>query len=103
MNDVTLSENIKEIAADIGIDALGFADSSEFSNYALPGSLRRNPKLSLPDARTIIVAGVYIGGLRLPGWENPYWGRTSRLYLSGFFLDVVKPIDSKRKSEKFSK
>ena len=93
MNEIALSENIKEIAAEIGIDALGFADTSEFANYALHGSLRRNPKLSLPDARTIIVAGVYIGGVRLPEWESPFLGRTSRLYLSGFFLDVMKPIE----------
>lgn len=93
MNEVSLSENIKAMAVDLGIDALGFADASEFENYALPESLRRSPKLSLPDARTIIVAGIYIGGLRLPGWESPFWGRTSRLYLSSFFLDVVKPIE----------
>ena len=62
MNEVSLSENIKEISADIGIDALGFADSSEFANHALHGSLRRNPKLFLPDVSTIIVAGFYIGG-----------------------------------------
>lgn len=93
MSKASLSENIKQIAADIGIDALGFVDSSEIDGYALHGSLRQNPKLSLPDARTIIVAGVYIEGLRLPCWENHFMGRTSRLYLSGFFLDVVKPIE----------
>lgn len=29
----------------------------------------------------------------MPEWENPAYGRTSRLYLSGFFLDVVKPLE----------
>jgi len=28
----------------------------------------------------------------MPEWENPWYGRTSRLYLSGYFLDVVKPL-----------
>lgn len=93
METAILSEKIKNTADAIGIDALGFADASEFSGYALSHSRRRDPKLSLPDAKTIIVAGIYIGGLSLPAWENSWYGRTSRLYLSGFFLDVVKPLE----------
>lgn len=87
-----LSEKITDLAKTIGIDALGFARASEFKNYALSDSRRRDPKLSMPDARTIIVAGIYIGGLTLPAWTNPGYGRTSRLYLSEWFLDVVKPL-----------
>ncbi len=89
----SLSENIRNLADDIGIDALGFAEASEFSDYALQSSKRRDPKLSLPTAKSIIVAGIYIGGITLPAWTNPWYGRTSRLYLSGFFLDVVRPLD----------
>ena len=88
-----LSEKIRNLADSIGIDTLGFAEASEFSDYALSSSPRRNPKLSLPDAKTIIVAGIYIGGVSLPAWSNPWYGRTSRLYLSEFFLDVVKPLE----------
>ncbi len=29
----------------------------------------------------------------MPEWDNPWYGRTSRLYLSEFFLDVVKPLE----------
>ncbi len=93
MSKNLLSEKIKNLADSTGIDTLGFAEVSEFSDYALSSSPRRNPKLSLPDAKTIIVAGVYIGGLTLPVWTNPWYGRTSRLYLSEFFLDVVKPLE----------
>lgn len=88
-----LSEKIRKLADSIGIDALGFAEASEFSDYALSHSRRRNPKLSLSNAKTIIVAGVYIGGLTLPAWKSLWYGRTSRLYLSEFFLDVVKPLE----------
>ena len=88
-----LSEKIRNLADSIGIDALGFAEASEFTDYALNQSLRRDPKLSLPNATTIIVAGIYIGGVTLPAWTNPWYGRTSRLYLSEFFLDVVKPLE----------
>jgi len=28
----------------------------------------------------------------MPEWKNAWYGRTSRLYLSGFFLDIVKPL-----------
>lgn len=88
-----LSSKIRELATSAGIDELGFTGASEFCDYALTGSKRKDPKLFLPDARTIIVAGIYIGGLELPVWSDPLYGRTSRLYLSGFFPDVVKPLE----------
>jgi epoxyqueuosine reductase len=93
MENELLSEKVRNLAESIGIDVLGFAEASEFKDYALSHSPRRDPKLSLPNARTIIVAGIYIGGITLPTWKNAWYGRTSRLYLSGFFLDVVKPLE----------
>jgi epoxyqueuosine reductase len=47
----------------------------------------------MPEAKTLVVAGIYIGGFTLPSWNNPSVGRTSRLFLSGFFLDVVRPLE----------
>ena len=93
MEVTMLPEKIRKLADSIGIDALGFAEASEFAGYALRHPKRRDPKLSLPDAKTIIVAGIYIGGVTLPAWTDPWYGRTSRLYLSEFFLDVVKPLE----------
>ena len=87
-----LSEKIKRLAESSGIDAVGFADASEFTDYVLSQHQRRDPQLTLHNARSIIVAGIYIGGVTMPEWNNPWYGRTSRLYLSGFFLDVVKPL-----------
>jgi epoxyqueuosine reductase len=87
-----LTEAIRNIGARNGLDAMGFADAAPFGDYPLHTSPRRDPRLSLPEARAIIVAGVYIGGLRLPAWDHPCWGRTSRLYLSGYFLDLVAPL-----------
>jgi epoxyqueuosine reductase len=92
MELTTLSEKIRQQAGALGIDALGFAAADEFDGYRLPNSPRRNPRLALPEAKTIIVAGIYIGGLALPAWQAPGLGRTSRLYLSGFFNDVVKQV-----------
>ena len=62
-----LSEKIKETAETAGIDAVGFAEASEFSGYALKQHRRRDSKLTLPNARSIIVAGIYIAGVTLPG------------------------------------
>ena len=87
-----LSEKIRDLAGSTGIDVIGFADASEFSGYRLNQHQRRNPKLTLPNATSIIVAGIYIGGVTLPEWENPWYGRTSRLYLSGYFLDIISPL-----------
>jgi epoxyqueuosine reductase len=87
-----ISEKIKSLAESLGIDAIGFTEASEFTGYVLSQHQRRDPKLTLQNARSIIVAGIYIGGVTMPEWKNPWYGRTSRLYLSEFFLDVVKPL-----------
>ena len=93
MTKHSLSKQIKSLGEASGIDIIGFANASEFSNYLLDTHQRRNPKLTLPNAKSIIVAGIYIGGVTMPEWDNPWYGRTSRLYLSEFFLDVVKPLE----------
>ena len=90
MEKQRLSDEIRSLVRSNGIDAVGFAKASEFSDYLLNRHQRRDPNLSLPDAKSIIVAGIYIGGVTLPEWEDPWYGRTSRLYLSGFFHDVGK-------------
>ena len=92
MDKLILSEKIRNLAESIGIDTIGFAEASEFSGYRLSQHQRRDPKLTVPDANSIIIAGIYIGGVTIPEWKNAWYGRTSRLYLSGFFLDIVGPL-----------
>jgi epoxyqueuosine reductase len=93
MNRKSLSEKIRKTADFSKIDIVGFAKASEFVDYAINQHQRRDPKLTMPNAKSIIVAGIYIGGLVIPEWKDPWCGRTSRLYLSGFFLDIVKPLE----------
>ena len=93
LDKTALSNDIRKLADSTGIDVLGFSDASEFSGYILRHSRRRDPERSLPGAKSIIIAGIYIGGLVLPSWDNPSFGRTSRLFLSGFFSDVVTPLE----------
>jgi epoxyqueuosine reductase len=88
-----LSASIRRLAAAQGIDVFGFAEASGFESYLSRRSKRRDPRLSLSDAKTIIVVGIYVGGFVLPSWDTPSVGRTSRLILSGFFNDVVRPLE----------
>jgi epoxyqueuosine reductase QueG len=94
MDKNILTEKITNLSESANIDVIGFTRAAEFSGYLLNTHQRRDPKLTLPTAKSIIIAGVYIGGVTMPEWKNRWYGRTSRLYLSGFFLDVVKPLMS---------
>ena len=89
-----MKNKITQLTATGEIDVVGFADASPFQDYAWKKYKRRAPGLSMREAKSIIIAGIYIGGVTLPSWDNPWYGRTSRLYLSGHFLDVVAPMQS---------
>lgn len=88
-----LTERVKNVGLDAGLDVVAFSDAMAFEGYLHAESPRRDPRLSVPNARAVVVAGVYIGGMSLPGWQSPSTGRTSRLFLSGFFNDVVVELD----------
>jgi len=88
-----ISDQIRNTTAESGIDVVGFTDASPFSDYMIDNSIRKDPKITMPEAKSIIVVGIYIGGMKLPVWDDQKYGRTSRLYLSGFFLDVIKPLE----------
>jgi hypothetical protein len=53
-----LSEKIKSLAESSGLDAAGYTEAYEFSGYLLNKHQRRDPKLTLPKAKSIIVAGI---------------------------------------------
>ncbi len=77
-----LSEKIKKFAESVGIDAIGFAEASEFSDYRLSQHQRRNPKLTLPNAKSIIIAGIYIGSVT----QHTYNLLQAGCYSSSLFL-----------------
>ena len=77
-----LSEKIRNLADNAGIDTLGFTAASEFTRYAVKNSRRQDPKLSLPDAKTIIVAGIYIGGGNTSFLDKSYvWTYQQTLFI----------------------
>jgi epoxyqueuosine reductase len=92
MRESMLSDQIRELAKNQGIDILRITHAKPFEGYRLSDSPRRDPHLIVPNARSLIICGIYIGGFTLPDWEDSMMGRTSRLFLSGFFLDVVGPL-----------
>jgi epoxyqueuosine reductase len=88
---MNLKEEISEIVLDEGVDLVRFTDAGPF-DYALKDSPRRDPHLSLPDARTLIICGIYIGAVPLPDQHDPGTAVLSRLIMSGFYFDVVQPL-----------
>jgi len=92
--ETMLSNQIRQRAREEGIDVVRITHANPFEGYLLAHSKRRDPHLTLPEARSIIVFGIYIGGFCLPDWDDPSIGRTSRLFLSGFYYDVVEPLES---------
>lgn len=90
--ETMLATQVKRLAREGGIDTVRFASADPFEGYLLPNSSRRDPHLTLSEVRSLVVFGVYIGGFYLPAWDDPAFGRTSRLFLSGFFSDVVEPL-----------
>ena len=63
MGDKMLAGEIKNIAESSLIDVIGFTDASEFSNYTLKQSKRRDPKLTLPQTKSIII--IYLNEILL--------------------------------------
>lgn len=95
-NGAMLAGQIKQLARKGRIDVVRFTHIGPFEDYLFPDSLRQDPHRTLLEARSLILFGVYIGGFSLPFWDDPYIGRTSRLFLSGFYSDVVEPLESIR-------
>jgi epoxyqueuosine reductase len=89
-----LSSGIRQRAKNEGIDILRVAHADPFAGYLLPHSPRQDPHRTLSRAHALILAGIYIGGFTFPEWDNPTIGRTSHLFLSGFFCSVVEPLKS---------
>ncbi len=94
MERLSLSERIKEISGDLGIDTIKFVSPEPFENYSLKESPRRDPIITLPSAQTLIICGIYIGGFDVPDRDNPNIGQFSRLILSSFYFDVVAPLEA---------
>ena len=59
MEKDNLSQQIRQLADNSGIDALGFAAAGEFKGYRAQAR-RRSPKLSLPDVNGYVISGSFL-------------------------------------------
>ncbi|MBT4289857.1 MAG: hypothetical protein HOD92_21230 [Deltaproteobacteria bacterium] len=55
MNKELLSNKIRNLADSIGIDSIGFAEATTFSDSRINNPKQKDPSLSLPDAKSIQV------------------------------------------------
>ncbi|ATW26516.1 epoxyqueuosine reductase [Candidatus Formimonas warabiya] len=102
---LSLEKRLKQLAGQEGIDVIKFTDAAPFQNYALEESSRRDPRIALSDAKSVIICGIYIGGFQVPDPQDRSIGRFSRLILSSFYFDVVTPLTpliSELKSEGYA-
>jgi epoxyqueuosine reductase len=84
-----IKEKLKQIADDHMISEIRFIDAEALEPREIFQG--RQPKDLMPDAKSLIISTVYIGGFHLP--DDPYkHARMSRLTLSGFYWNVVEPL-----------
>lgn len=89
-----LKEKIKQIAEESMINEIRFIDAEALEPKELFSG--RQPKDFMPNAKTLIISSVYIGGFKLPNEEPDEYGKMSRLTLSGFYWNVVEPLNPLR-------
>ena len=85
-----IKEKLKQIAGDHMISEIRFIDAEELEPKELFHG--RQPKDLMPDAKSLIISSVYIGGFQLSDEPLDDHARLSRLTLSGFYWNVVEPL-----------
>lgn len=88
-----LKDRITELAGSQFIDELRFIDAGELTEAYLGDPRKfagRQPADIMPAAKTVIIAGIYIG--RFVTKPSGAYGRMSRLVLSGYYANIVRPL-----------
>jgi epoxyqueuosine reductase len=85
-----IKDKLKQIADENMISEIRFIDAEALEPLELFEG--RQPKDMMPDAKSLIISSIYIGGFRLPEEDPDEYGRMSRLTLSGFYWNVVDPL-----------
>ena len=93
MNEAIMKDEIIELSRISYIDEIRFIDSDQLTDDYIGDERKfagRQPTDIMPDAKTIIIAAVYIG--RFITINRPGYGRMSRLVLSGYYSNIIKPL-----------
>ncbi len=89
-----MRNEIIELSKSGYIDELRFINS-ECLTEAYIGNERkfvgRQPTDIMPNAKTVIIACIYIGGFVTN--SSPEYGRMSRLVLAGYYANIVRPLE----------
>ena len=86
-----ISKNdIKKIAKENLIDEIRFIDALEYEPKEIFQG--RMPRDIMPEAKSVIVTLIYIGSVELKGFDDLKHARISKLALSGFYSNIVRPM-----------
>lgn len=87
-----LTERVKEVALSSGLDLVGIAPADSFEGYRWKDSIMRDPKLSMPEARSFVIVGVCdLKKLRKPQAIG-LAGRVARSYAAGHEYNLVDEL-----------
>jgi epoxyqueuosine reductase len=92
---MNLSKKIKKIALESGLDLVGIAPAAPFESYRWKDSIMRNPKLTLPDVRSLVIVGYYDLRTLKESAEIGLKGKVARSYAVGHefsLVDELQPI-----------
>jgi hypothetical protein len=93
MNKFELQDEIIELSKISYIDEIRFIDSDKLTGDYIGDERKfigRQPTDIMRDAKTVVIAAIYIGGFVTANY--PEYGRMSRLVLSGYYANIVKPL-----------
>lgn len=93
MDMMTLTQNIKQIAINSGLDLVGIAPADPFENYRWPDSAMRDPRLTMTDARSLVVVGVSELKFLKETKMNGLIGKVVRSYAAGHEYNLVAELN----------
>ena len=93
MDTMTLTQNIKELALKSEFDLVGFAPADPFEGYRWQDSLMRDPKLTMTDAKSLVIVGVSELKFLKKSKTNDLIGKIARSYAAGHEFNLVAELN----------
>lgn len=89
---MNLTKRVKEVALSSGFDLVGIASADAFAEYRWQDSLMRDPQLSLPDAKALVIVGVSDLKQLRESQGIGVMGRVTRSYAAGHEYNLVDEL-----------
>ena len=87
-----LTKRVKEVALLSGLDLVGIASADSFEGYRWKDSIMRDPKLSMTEARSLVVVGVCDLKKLTEPQATGLTGRVARHYAAGHEYNLVDEL-----------